>query len=509
MLKLIKKTNRKLRKIISKNIIQTNRFEGKEKNSWQRIRTVKSRWSFLLFLLDEIIMHTKEFILIPKRMFITKQPQKSEIIENPQYKNKSIQLSLMQRNKLREDIGKTDRVIQTDPTNIERDVDKADRVVQTDPTIFNEEEKMEASSDDSEMDPIVTKKPTVESFESIMKNVKLKEAHKVKRAEIVLDLILQSNQITIGEESQLIYIDNKPTDVQVSSFLYDLQQPTKKIDQEAYSRILLVLRLEPDLVSNTYAKQILESYESEQEFFPTQQKSANRTRYFKTNHNRKRENKRNDKAKKRPIRKSGLVSSSERKTLEQLYSRGPASFGSSKRLQKHSKMSLAKVKSYLDTKPSFTKYRSHRMQFPRLKVIVKDINEIWSLDLAYVDNLAKYNRDVKYLLVAVDCLSRYLRVEPMKTKYATEAANAFKKMIKHKQPEKVWVDDGTEFLGAFKRLCNSRAIHLYSTFSEKKSVFAERNIRSLKNIIHRYLEEKWTYSYIDKLEDFVKTINSC
>ena len=50
----------------------------------------------------------------------------------------------------------------------------------------------------------------------------------------------------------------------------------------------------------------------------------------------------------------------------------------------------------------------------------------------------------------------------------------------HKQPEKVWVDDGTEFLGALKRLFNSRAIHLYSTFSEKKSVFAERNIRSLK-----------------------------
>ena len=215
-------------------------------------------------------MHTEEFILIPKRMFITKQPQMSEIIENPQYKNKAIQLSLMQRNKLREDIGKTDRVIQTDPTNIERDVDKADRVVQTDPTKF-EHEKMEASSDDSEMDPIVTKKPTVESFESIMKNVKLKEAHKVKRAEKVLDFILQSNQITIGEESQLIYIDNKTTDVQVSSFLYDLQQPTKKIDQEAYSRILIVLRLEPDLVSNNYAKQILESYESEQEFFPTQQ----------------------------------------------------------------------------------------------------------------------------------------------------------------------------------------------------------------------------------------------
>ena len=69
-------------------------------------------------------------------------------------------------------------------------------------------------------------------------------------------------------------------------------------------------------------------------------------------------------------------------------------------------------------------------------MIVKDTNEIWSLDLAYVDKLAKYNRGVRYLLVAVDCLSRYLRVEPLKTKYAKETAEAFKKMIKTKQPKK-------------------------------------------------------------------------
>ena len=202
-------------------------------------------------------------------------------------------------------------------------------------------------------------------------------------------ILFQSDQIIIGEESQLIYIGNKPTDVQVSFFLYDLQQPTKKIDQEAFSRILLVLGLEPDLVPNTYAKQILESYESEQKFFPTQQSpqtgrgtsEPTTTEKEKTNETTKQ---------KRPIRKSGLVSSSERKTLEQLNSRGPASFGSSKRLQKHSKMSLAKVKSYLDTKP-LTKYRSHRVQLPRFKVIVKDINEIWSLDIAFVDNLVCSN----------------------------------------------------------------------------------------------------------------------
>ena len=54
----------------------------------------------------------------------------------------------------------------------------------------------------------------------------------------------------------------------------------------------------------------------------------------------------------------------------------------------------------------------------------------------------------------------------MKTKYATEAAEAFKKMIKNKQPEKVWVNDGKEFLGALKQLCNKRGIQLYSTIGE-------------------------------------------
>ena len=207
------------------------------------------------------------------------------------------------------------------------------------------------------------------------------------------------------------------------------------------------------------------------------------------------------------VEKTGL-SIDDVKKIGNLYLKGPASFGNAKRLQNLNKLSMKKVKMYLETKPSFTKYRSRRLRFPRLKVIVNDLNEIWSVDLAFADKLANYNSGVKYLLVAVDCLSRYLRVEPLKTKYATETAEAFKKMIKHKQPKKVWVDDGTEFLGAFKALCNKRGIHLYSTFSEKKSAFAERNIRSLKNVIYRCLEEKWTYSYLDKLDSFVKTINS-
>ena len=42
-------------------------------------------------------------------------------------------------------------------------------------------------------------------------------------------------------------------------------------------------------------------------------------------------------------------------------------------------------------------------------MIVSDVSEIVSLDLANVDKLAKYTRGVHYLIVAVNCLSRYFR----------------------------------------------------------------------------------------------------
>ena len=43
-------------------------------------------------------MHTEEFILIPKQMFLSHQPVKNEILENPNYEQKAAQLSLFQRN---------------------------------------------------------------------------------------------------------------------------------------------------------------------------------------------------------------------------------------------------------------------------------------------------------------------------------------------------------------------------------------------------------------------------
>ena len=43
-------------------------------------------------------MHAEEFVLIMKKMFVSKQPTRTEILDNPIYKQKGAQLSLLQRN---------------------------------------------------------------------------------------------------------------------------------------------------------------------------------------------------------------------------------------------------------------------------------------------------------------------------------------------------------------------------------------------------------------------------
>ena len=72
------------------------------------------------------------------------------------------------------------------------------------------------------------------------------------------------------------------------------------------------------------------------------------------------------------------------------------------------------------------------------------------MDPAYVDKLAKQINGVKYILVRQDLFHRTVSAKGMKTKNSQETVKAFSSMItKRNRPEKIWVDKGTEFAGAF------------------------------------------------------------
>ena len=81
-------------------------------------------------------------------------------------------------------------------------------------------------------------------------------------------------------------------------------------------------------------------------------------------------------------------------------------------------------------------------------------------------------------------------------------------MITQTKPSKVWSDEETELEGAFEKCCESEGNGTYTTNGEAKSAFAERIIRSVKNIIYEHLENKLSYCYINELQTFVRPIIS-
>ena len=108
----------------------------------------------------------------------------------------------------------------------------------------------------------------------------------------------------------------------------------------------------------------------------------------------------------------------------------------------------------------------------RLKLVVNDINENWSLFLAYVDKLAKYNQEVRFLLIGADCLSHY-EWNPWTPNVLSKQPKLSKNWSKTKQPKKAWIQKGSEFEGEFQTICTKPQIVKHNnTHSEKKSAVA-------------------------------------
>ena len=205
---------------------------------------------------------------------------------------------------------------------------------------------------------------------------------------------------------------------------------------------------------------------------------------------------------------AGSLSKSERQKLQRLYTQGGAAYGSVRNLVKASSLSVSKVRQFLHSKPSYTKFTLATCFFKKMKAFARFKTEISCKDLAYVEKLAKYKNGVKYLLVRQDLFDRTVDAEGMKTKDSKETVRAFLSMIiKKNRPRKIWVDKGTEFAGEFKKVCKAEGIQIYSTMSETKAAFAERTIRSLKIILYLYMEGNG-YKYIHNMTHFVATLNS-
>ena len=75
-----------------------------------------------------------------------------------------------------------------------------------------------------------------------------------------------------------------------------------------------------------------------------------------------------------------------------------------------------KVRQFLHSKAYYAKFTLATRKFKRMRAFARFRKEIWCMDLAYVDKMAKEKNGVKCLLVRQDLLDRIVNAKRMKTK---------------------------------------------------------------------------------------------
>lgn len=147
-------------------------------------------------------------------------------------------------------------------------------------------------------------------------------------------------------------------------------------------------------------------------------------------------------------------------------------------------------------------------KYKRRRILVFNIDDIWSADLKDMSNLAKYNKGYKYLLNVIDLFSKYAFTIPLKSKKSKDIINAFEKLFGARKPNKLWTDQGSEFINNnFKKFLNDRNIELYHVYNEGKACVIERFNRTLGEMIQKYLTGNDTNKYIDVLQKIIDEYN--
>lgn len=152
-----------------------------------------------------------------------------------------------------------------------------------------------------------------------------------------------------------------------------------------------------------------------------------------------------------------------------------------------------------------------RRNFRRRRTFIKGFGDLWQADLAEMQTYARENKSNRYILVVIDCYSKYVWARPIKHKTGVEVTSAMGSIIQEADysPTNLQTDHGTEFYNKkFTALMKSHGINHYSTYSTKKAAIVERVIRTLKTWLYKEFSFQGNYKWLDILPEITTKYNN-
>ncbi|KAL3110283.1 hypothetical protein niasHT_012701 [Heterodera trifolii] len=179
--------------------------------------------------------------------------------------------------------------------------------------------------------------------------------------------------------------------------------------------------------------------------------------------------------------------------------------------EKHPKLKRAEFEDFLQRNTTYTLFKPKREKFRRLRTVPAGFMTDVQADLADFQALSRKNSGYRYLLLAVDVLSRRMFGSPVKSKRPVDMKRAFEELFEQmpRMPDTLYTDRGLEFVAKpLKEFYVEKGIQKFETSSKKKAAVAERAIRTLKTRLYKYFSANNTSVWVNVVPKFLSAINN-
>ena len=154
-------------------------------------------------------------------------------------------------------------------------------------------------------------------------------------------------------------------------------------------------------------------------------------------------------------------------------------------------------------------HRTARKNYPRRRVTLKGLNDLFQGDLVEMQPYSKINKGYKYIMTIINCFSKFAFAVPLKDKSGPVVAKALEPILAKNKMKNFQTDQGTEWFNKhIQKLMKKYSINHYHTYSDLKASIVERFNRTLKSKMYKQFTIRGSYEWVGLLDSIVKSYNN-
>lgn len=136
---------------------------------------------------------------------------------------------------------------------------------------------------------------------------------------------------------------------------------------------------------------------------------------------------------------------------------------------------------------------------------------MWGVDLIVYEQFKRQNGGYAYIMLAVDCFSKMVFVQKLKSKNSADVERAFELMFKQskRKPEKIFSDKEPSFMSKqLKDFFAKHNVQIYNSVSWLHSSLSERYLGSFKRILARIFTQNKNNKWLGLEQDVANQMNN-